>query len=145
MHAWCFVLHTHVLFSRKIKLHLRALRGNYLHRKLNGLFLFLCSKFTSAENDNIITYLDRNLLSLFSQNWRPTCLFVLWKETKVLIGPILGIGKIRTRICPKICRIRGLWQNVGTVPHHIALGKIQYRTNENYRTLPNMFPFVAEL
>ena len=39
----------------------------------------------------------------------------------------------------------GVWLNVCTAPHHTALGKIQYRTNGNYRTLPSMFPFVTEL
>ena len=29
--------------------------------------------------------------------------------------------------------------NVCTAPHHTALGKIQYRTNGNYRTLPSIF------
>ena len=27
-------------------------------------------------------------------------------------------------------------------PHHTTLGKMQYRTNGNYRTLPSVFPFV---
>ena len=34
--------------------------------------------------------------------------------------------------------------NVCTAPHHTALGKIQYYTNGNYRTLPSMFPFVPD-
>ena len=34
-----------------------------------------------------------------------------------------------------------VWLNVSTAPHYTARGKIQYRTNGNYRTLPSMFPF----
>ena len=32
-----------------------------------------------------------------------------------------------------------------TAPHHTALGKVQHHMNGNYRTLPSMFPFYAEV
>ena len=40
------------------------------------------------------------------------------------------------------CLEQRVWLNVCTAPHHTALGKIQYRTNGNYRTLPSTFPFL---
>ena len=43
-----------------------------------------------------------------------------------------------------LCLYR-VWLNVCSAPHHTAIGKIQYHSDGNYRTLLSRFPFVARI
>ena len=66
---------------------------------------------------------------------------------------IMIFTKIKRKTCKKLSNTQFsnrqnpqcycIYKRVCTAPHHTTLGKIQYRTDGNYRTLPSMFPFVA--